>query len=273
MSRNVGPQKDETNLNLPSEEEILRKLKSYLCMKMATTQDLWIKYKLYRESKAFATERKYIKEILFNESVIPEACFFGVCVTLSSFVLLSRLPRLGMTIGQRSSQTQSSGNKYTLDIPPGEEKSFKFFSTATNVLLFFPMSVMMGGVTIRELVSNYSDHEDMAEKISKIPLLPGRSMVSDELCSSLIDAGHKIQNCQLKPLRSKELRHYMTFAHNCRSRELYEQIVREDLHVSPSHTVVVTSTGVPILEEREFGSWSDQAVLDQQEAPKHSPPR
>lgn len=273
VTRKPGPQRDATNLNIPSEEEILRKLKSYLLMKVTTTQDLWTKYKLHRESKAFATERKYLRQILLDESVIPEACFIGACVTITSFFLLSRLPRLGMVIGQRSSQNQGSGNRYTLDIPPGEEKSFKFFSTVTNVFLFLPMSVLLGGVTIQDLVNNYSDHEDIAEKISKIPLLPGRSMVSDELCSSVIDAGHKIQNCQLKPLQSKELRHYMTFAHNCKSRELYERIVREDLNVSPSHEVVVDSTGVPILEELEFGSWSDQAVIDQQEAPKDIPPR
>jgi hypothetical protein len=263
----TGQDGKATTIGMPSESEVLRKLKIYCCMKVVATKGLWKKYTTTMQESDYTRERSYLREIIMNDSVLPEACFVGLAIALSTFVLFSRIPRIGMALGQHSPRTHN-GSWYTLDIPPGEETSFKFFSMITNVLLFLPVSVIMGGLAVRDIVDHYADHEVIAEKISKIPLLPGRSLVSDEFCSTLIEATLQIRDCQLKPFKSNELRHYMTFAHNCQARRIYEQIMRKELGTLTSLPVVVSPSGVPILEESEFDLWSEQAVLDHEEASK-----
>jgi hypothetical protein len=259
---------------VPTEQELLRKLKTYLSMKVIMTRGLFAKYASTSQDRDYTVERNYVREIIMEDSMVPEACLLGIVIATSSFVLLSRLPRLGMALGQRSTQPQG-GSWYTLDIPPGEEKGFTLFSRITNLMLFLPFSALMGGLAARDVIHNYANHKLIAEKLSKLPLVPGRSVVSDEICPTLIEATLKIQDCQLKPFKSQELRHYMTFAHNCQARKYYEQIMREERDSSASSLpVVVSPTGVPSVEERDYGVWTERAVLDQEEEARRSaPPR
>lgn len=259
---------------VPTEQELLRKLKTYLSMKCIMTRGLFAKYATTSKDKDYTIERNYVKEIIMEDSMIPEASLLGIVIATSTFVLLSRLPRLGMALGQRST-TPQGGSWYKLDIPPGEEKSFTLFAGITNLMLFLPFSALMGGLAARDVIHNYANHKMIAEKLSKLPLVPGRSIVSEEICPILIEASLKIQDCQLKPFKSQELRHYMTFAHNCQARQCYEQIIREERDITASSLpVIVSPTGVPSVEEVEYGVWTEQAVLDREEEARRSePPR
>jgi hypothetical protein len=274
--RPTGPQNDDVDAaskKVPTEQELLRKLKTYLSMKVITSRGMLERYRIASQDKDYSVERNSLIELIVAHSMLPEAFLLGITVATSTFLLLSRLPRLGMALGQQSPRLQGGRlYRHELEIPPGEEKSFLFFSMITNVMLFLPLSLMMGGTAAQYVILHVSDHKVIAEQLSKLPLLPGRSFLSDEICPTLIEATSKIKQCQLKPFRSKELRHYMTFAHNCQARRYYEQIIREEREISASSLpVIVSLSGVPTIEEQEYELWSEQAVLDQEEARRPTP--
>jgi len=94
-------------------------------------------------------------------------------------------------------------------------------------------------------------------EIAKIPLIEGRSRVSDEFCPEFL---HELQEMQkdvlednnamqadaLKNPESVALKGLLEFCHNCKQRAAYENQLRQQLGLSDSDPVSIPPPGVPV---------------------------
>jgi hypothetical protein len=128
----------------------------------------------------------------------------------------------------------------------------------------------------------YTDASKMRQKISELPLVPGKSLVSDALCEELSAELQKViaeQNPSYKRLlrESKQgleakspLAFYMqgitSFCENCQRRAYREQELRQEQGLSSLEQVEIPAPGVPrdgprLIKNSQDGS--EQAIMDE----------
>lgn len=135
------------------------------------------------------------------------------------------------------------------------EKIFRFFSFSLDAIVSFYVAVFVSVRNPGEIMKSMAD----------LPLLEGRSRVSDEFCPEFL---HELQAIQKDEAlgQSDAFRHPSTpplqallkFCHNCRERAAYEQQLRQQLGLPPDAPVSIPPPGVPNMGT---SSSSDDADL------------
>lgn len=94
-------------------------------------------------------------------------------------------------------------------------------------------------------------------ELAKIPLIEGRSRVSDEFCpeflhelkemqKDVLENNDAMQADALKNPESVALKGLLEFCHNCKQRAAYEKQLRQQLGLSDSDPVSIPPPGVPV---------------------------
>lgn len=93
-----------------------------------------------------------------------------------------------------------------------------------------------------------TEKQQLQRDMSTIPLVPGRSLVSDELCEDFISEYKRIPSEFWKEPHHNypSLYAISDFVLNCQKREAYERILRRDRNVSPADPVSIPRPGVPV---------------------------
>lgn len=256
-------------------------------------------------------EKKVLNEI--HNSGMMEGIIAGV----ATFVFVRRFPRyLEKVVARRAAQrgggggtpppSSSSGNNggYVLDQPPGARVNSPFSNSSNGSGMPPPGSeetVRRGGILWRTLglmidtslsflVAAYTsfymaDTQKIAKSVKEIPLMEGRSAISDNFCSDLIQEYNRQWNLdpndpqatkntnntndqlfgvksssQKKPLAPFDrkdilknpqlgmLQAYIEFIGNCKKRQAMEKRIRQERGMGPNERVAIPSPGVTSTE-------------------------
>jgi hypothetical protein len=123
-------------------------------------------------------------------------------------------------------------------------------SKLTRPLLDTLLSCLVG--TAASVESLQSDNFVVRQSVAEVPLVSGRSMISDELCKPLIQEYEKFKHQpELQHPRSVELQTLNQFISNCRHRHELEAKLRKERGLSMDSPVSIPSPGVPLDKSRE----------------------
>lgn len=185
----------------------------------------------------------------------------GALVGISTFIVLRRGPQLILRLlNSRSSRGGGvgGGGGYKLDRPggnspfqqnPNQQQSFRFnVLGGMKLALDVFVSVLMAGTASFSVL----DEEKLVNSVASVPLLEGKSVVSDEFCTTLQQEVAKQNPAVFAKADSAYLKGMFMFSKNCSKRQSYESKLREEYGLSPNESVAIPPGGVP----------PDYAVLD-----------
>ena len=163
-----------------------------------------------------------------KESVMYPGFFLGAAVGISQFVFLRKAP---IAMMRRAGQTNFQ-----------ESSKMKPLSLLFDALL---STAMAGTVWIMA-----TDKEKVFKTASELPLVQGKSDVSDALCDDFIAHYETIrpdfwQDYSGESGAESGLRAISDFVANCKKRQAFERILRREAGLGPSDPVSIPSGGVP----------------------------
>ena len=118
-----------------------------------------------------------------------------------------------------------------------------------------------------------TDFKKVQEGFSKVPLVEGRSVVSEALCPDFIKAYHSIQSKGFDWYKSyyeySQIGHISTFVLNCKKRKAYEEELRLEQGLDQNQPVCIPSPGVPFdqpynenLRKDGYSEWGYDSFSD-----------
>ena len=164
-----------------------------------------------------------------KESVMYPGFYLGAAVGIGQFVFLRKAP---IALMRRAGQANFL-----------ESSKVKPFSLLFDAAL---STAMAGTVWIAT-----TDKEKVFKTASEIPLIQGKSDVSDALCDDFIAHYETIRPEFWQNINSNEsgLRAISDFVVNCKRRQALERTIRREAGLGPFDPVSIPSGGVP----RDFG--------------------
>lgn len=123
-----------------------------------------------------------------------------------------------------------------------QERKFKLMEQTISVPVDLILSLAVGCSATLFL----SDADKMRHDFSRIPLVKGRSLLSDELCADFSKESHRfsaIMNSSRHQNRSLDA--IREFVSNCRKRAAYEDQLRKERNLTSNDPVSVPWPGVP----------------------------
>jgi hypothetical protein len=118
-----------------------------------------------------------------------------------------------------------------------------------GVLLLLPMG-RLPAATFAGLVAVLASREHVFNETrtwkrwSSVPLVEGRSVFSDELCSDVVKAYHRF-DIGKEPVENPVLKNIESMVHNCQRRQAFEERLRNDRGLHPGVPVSIPPPGVP----------------------------
>ena len=209
----------------------------------------------YSKDPSYETERKELMSI--NQIGLQE----GILAGLLTFFILRRGPTftnrlLSSAMRGRNNNNNNSTNAfvqraggYQLDRPASSSSNNNNSSNSRSVLLWVLRLMKLGldaSVSLLVAASTsfyWTDEQAMLSKVSKLPMVEGRSVVSDEFCPVVLEQLQKGVNTSSyatihssppptttssSSLRSRNggpsayMHHVYNFAHHCRQRRAYQ---------------------------------------------------
>ncbi len=206
-------------------------------------------------SKSYAAEQRQIRKKMYNGMTA------GIVIGLGSFVFLRTGPRLiARYLLNRSRSSGSSGNMpggYQFDInkttanhhqpppqmiqPPEPEKRPGFLLRAVRFSLEVFVSMYLGAWGS----GLFPDNAKFVNDLSDIPLVEGRSIVSEELCTDLIDVYKAIPKKTWDKYDNKSvpLDAVSNFVKNCLRRQMVEKEILDEKRAFGSFGIDGSSEG------------------------------
>jgi hypothetical protein len=188
------------------------------------------------ESQDYEVERDLLMKV--NNMGLMEGTIAG-CVTFASLVG-------GPYIVKRLRPPKT----YTLDTPGGSK-------IGTLLLKGARLGIQVAASLVIAAYTSYyyTDEDEMLKQVASTPLLPGRSVIADEFCDSLVNEYHRIHPPEYWKQVQDPYLHYLTiFTTNCQKRRAYEKRIREQANEGPDVPVSIPFPGVPVdylVEEDE----------------------
>jgi hypothetical protein len=113
-----------------------------------------------------------------------------------------------------------------------------------------PLQLAVGGLvamfTHKEHVGVYNNEERTWKRWSGVPLVEGRSVLSDELCGDVVAKYLALKvGEEEEPVQSPMLQNIGLFVQNCQRRQAFEQRIRKDHGLDPLASVSIPPPGVP----------------------------
>lgn len=246
---------------------------------------------LYKQPE-FTSEKRVLNDMnkmgLSRGVMAGVACFAFLRVSPKAIArVLQRRSGAGVSEGtavSRNPFSQSSGG-YKFDPPAGgqpqPEKRPGFLFRAVRLCLDTFVSLSIGSYASLYL----TDKQKMMNQFTEIPLVEGRSLLSEELCGDFTREFQKFDRqvwdrnhpsltggVQTNDDGEHDFRNTMQgFVVNCRRRAIYEEELRKEQGLRSDDPVVVPSPGVPrdisvsiddLLGEKESGGNTGDADGD-----------
>jgi hypothetical protein len=216
---------------------------------------------LYKRPE-FAAEKRILNEM--NSIGLSK----GILSGLACFAFLRTSPRLISNYLRRRAgavnsgapnpfQQQASGSGYKFDSLQNNQ------NTERPGLLFRGVRLLLDSFVCLSIGAYasmfFTDTTKMMEKFSKIPLVEGRSLLSEQLCRDFTQEFQKydrqIWNSKHPSLTGGdvsgggdggEFRELIqSFVANCKRREIYEKEIRTEQGLGPTDPVIIPTPGVP----------------------------
>lgn len=196
----------------------------------------------------------------------------GILAGLASFVILRRGPKyIGRWVQRRNNTASKQGyqlsdpNKLNTTNNPFEKAARPqdfprprgFISRSIWFVFDTVLSVMVGA----NVSMVYTDKSAIRQQIAELPLVPGKSLVSDALCDEMIrelrsvtreknPAYERLSKMNRDPTSegtaaSFFLEGIVQFCQNCERRRYLEKTIREQSGLQATETVTIPSPGVP----------------------------
>lgn len=123
-----------------------------------------------------------------------------------------------------------------------QERKFKLVDQAISIPVDLILSLAVGASATLFL----SDADKMRDDFAKIPLVKGRSLLSEELCADFTSQSYRFSSVMnSRQHQNQSLDAIRDFVSNCQKRSAYEDQLRKERHLTPSDPVSVPWPGVP----------------------------
>eukprot|EP00531_Pseudo-nitzschia_arenysensis_P020125 CAMPEP_0116146044 /NCGR_PEP_ID=MMETSP0329-20121206/16946_1 /TAXON_ID=697910 /ORGANISM="Pseudo-nitzschia arenysensis, Strain B593" /LENGTH=325 /DNA_ID=CAMNT_0003641749 /DNA_START=8 /DNA_END=985 /DNA_ORIENTATION=+ len=200
----------------------------------------------------------------------------GILAGLASFVILRKGPiYIGRWVQRRNARGAASNNSYQLSDPKkltnsnnpfekaaqqqrGDFPRPRGFVSRTVWFVFDTVLSLMVGANVSMM---YTDKDSIRKEVVSLPLIPGRSLVSDALCDEMIrelqavrteknPAYKRLQNIsQNKSAEATPASFFMEgivqFCENCERRRYLEKRLRQESGLEADAPVKIPTPGVP----------------------------
>lgn len=226
--------------------------------------------KIYNQSPEYKAEKDKLMSVNNSDNSLVK----GIALGMGSFLVLRRGPRIiSRWLLQRQLSSKSSSNSHRKSYE--FDKSFSInnkdpFQTATNktmpqpeknmerpgllfrsikfgVDMFVSLSMAAYGAII------FTNTEKMIQEVADIPLVEGRSLISDELCGDFYEQYRHYPSEIFEKKDDALLQAISRFVRNCRKRQVHENQIQQQEHGWDTPTndnqqqqhVSIPSPGVP----------------------------
>ena len=140
-----------------------------------------------------------------------------------------------------------------------------------------PFSILFDGLLSAAMIGTVwmlaTDKHKLYDTASDIPLIEGRSDISDKLCSDFIAQYNSIRPEFWKEYTDDGLSAIQEFVANCRKRQAFERRLRRDSGMGPNDPVSIPSGGVPrdfLDDEEGEADWTNLEEFEEDEGSSES---
>lgn len=174
---------------------------------------------------------------LLRNAVVSPGMYAGIALGMVQFAVLRKAPVYVMN------RMHPKGFQEAAAMKP------------LSVLLDGSLSLLTAGATWAWM----ADKEKIYGTAAAVPLLAGRSQVSDALCQDFIGLSDGVREGFWAEHRDDGIRAISTFVSNCRRRQAFERRLRRERGLGPAEPVSIPEGGVPqefVDEADEAGDWA-----------------
>ena len=240
------------------------------------------------------------KEAKVINHIMRQGNMEGLIAGVATFAFLRRFPKyLHRRAAQRAAQ-----NQYKLDHPGGKVNSPFQNATPANIpeqpkagfiwrAFGFTVDLTLSAMVGLNVTAYMMDRPKMKKAISDLPLIEGRSALSDHFCGVLVEeykrqlnydpnATHgevkENENAEIKEIKpkgstlppfdrkdilrnphSETLQGILEFTKNCKKRQAMERRIRQERGMGPNEPVEIPSPGVISSEYASDGADDDDS--------------
>jgi hypothetical protein len=244
----------------PSEVAVIREFAAVINDRFNNVDDLMSSVD-YR-SDEYQAERRLISEM--NGRAIK----WGIGSTFLTFAALRGAPYFIRRF-RSSSNFQQISPLSTSMLPPTSSRP-KPLRTLFSIGFDGLLSAMVGfNVTLF-----LTDMKKVQEGFAAVPLVEGRSVVSDALCLDFIKTYHMTQakgfDWSKSNYQHSQISYIFNFVLNCKKRQAYEEQLRREQGLDQTQSVCIPSPGVPQdqpysdnnLRKSEYSEWDKDSFSD-----------
>jgi hypothetical protein len=172
------------------------------------------------------------KQVLMN--VLNEGFLWGLTGGVASMLLMRYAPRY---VARRF--TRPAMGVQEPPTPPVVQKGFMYVAGGA---IDFAMGVLWGGL----IWYAATPAKFVYGQAAQIPLLPGRSHISDALCTDTIRYYHESpKQLWIRYGKNHDVEGWKKIIDSCRRRQKYEEQMRKQMGFTADQPVEIPETGVP----------------------------
>lgn len=243
----------------PSEVAVVREFAVVINDRFNNIEDLMASVD-YR-SDDYQAERRLIREMSGG------AIKWGISSAFAVFAALRGAPYFIRRF--RSSSNFHPPSFSTSMLPPADSRP-----TRIGSLLSIGFDGLLSALVGINVTLFLTDMKKLQEGFAAVPLVEGRSVVSDALCQDFIKTYHRIQSKGFdwsKPnYEHSQILYISNFVLNCKKRQAYEDLLRQEQGLGQSHSVYIPSPGVPQdqpysdnnFRKSEYSEWDKESFSD-----------
>jgi len=247
-SRTLPASRHTTNDNVLSEDEFVVK-------KFVGT----IQFKLANQILSpSGIEKKMLRDAIFYPGI-----YVGSLVGLASFFFLRKAPLLfvnKLIVRNHAASLVKTNSKALQPNPPKRYKEGPYVR-AIGTLFDSAVSLTIGGISWVLAI----DKKKVFVTAADIPLIEGKSEISDTLCDDFIHLYHDTIPSKFWTENSGDaLKTITRFVENCEKRHLYQRRLRMEMGLGNNAEVLIPSR-VPedIVEKERYADWTALEDFDE----------
>jgi len=199
-------------------------------------------------SDEFKGERRFLSDL--NSPAVK----WGIISTVVTFAALRGAPALMRS--RMASRAHSTG------IPPSS--SIPRPAGPIRYTLGLGFDSLLSLVTGFNVTAFLTDFKKVRQELVKVPLVEGRSLLSEALCTDFIKEYNKTQSEGFDWSQSHsnmpQIQDISAFVENCKKRQAYEDQLRNEQGLAPNQPVCIPSPGVSpdqSYKEEGYSQWTD----------------
>lgn len=211
-------------------------------------------------SKILTSPSKNEKKML-TDAIFYPGVYVGSLVGLASFIALRKAPLFILNQINARNYAASLGKTHAKALQPSPPKLYKEGPAVRLIGTIFDsaLAFVFGGISWALAI----DKKKVFAAAADIPLVEGKSEISDKLCSDFIHIYHETIPSKFWTENSDDsLTTITNFVKNCEKRHLYERRLRREMGLSNTTEVSLPSRVPEMVEEDEMYIGTDWAALE-----------